>query len=82
MCFRSIISIFDLGYVLVGINFQNFLEKFGFFTYFVRKYTLNITGHRRGVELADVKKLILYLFRSVKIDCFSYCSHENLIRAR
>ena len=81
MCFRSIISIFGLGHVLVGLNFQNFLKNLHFYV-FCEEINVEYSGHRRGVKLADVKKLILYLFRSVKIGCFSYCSHENLIRAR
>ena len=40
------------------------------------------SGYHRGVKSADIKKLILQPFRSIKIDTFSYSSHENPMRTR
>ena len=40
------------------------------------------SGYHRGVKSIDIKKLILQPFRPVKIDVFSYSSHQNPIRIR
>ena len=36
----------------------------------------------RGIKSIDIKKLHLQPFRPVKIDTFSYSSHENPMRTR
>ena len=49
---------------------------------FYEELHFEYSGYHRVVKLVDIKKLILVPFRSVKIDYFSYSTHENPMRTR
>ena len=80
MGFRSPISDFASGTCMD--RFRAFLWKKCIPVRFCGNLHVEHSGYHRGTRSINIEKIILQPFRSVKIDAFSYSSHQNWMRTR